>query len=74
MHTARMHMNLKLSREMKLMCSAQTAREFRLNKIFKGLLQISVSGTCHKCNGIPCLIALVSKENPLAGTCDNYPE
>jgi len=69
-----MHMNLKLSRELHLMRSAHTASGFRLNKIFKGPLRISASGIFHKCNAIPCLTALVSKENPLAETCDNYPE
>lgn len=67
-------MNLRLSRELNLMRSANTASGFRLNKIFKALLPNSASGICHKCNAIPCLIALVSKENPLGETCDNYPE
>jgi len=67
-------MNLRFSTELNLMRSANTASGFWLNKIFKGLLRISASGICHKCNAIPCLIALVSKENPLAETCDNYPE
>jgi hypothetical protein len=69
-----MRMNLKLSTELNLMRSAHTASGFRLNKIFKGLLRTSASGICRKCNAIPRLIALVSKENPLAETCDNYPE
>ena len=74
MHRARIYVNLNLIRELNLMRSAHTASGFRLNKIFKGLLRISASGICHKCNVIPCLIALVSKENPLTETCDNYPE
>ena len=65
---------MSISRVKRLIRSAHTEGGFRLNKIFKGLLRISASGICHKCNAIPCLIALVSKENPLAETCDNYPE
>lgn len=67
-------MNLRLSRELNVMRPARTASGFRLNKTFKGLLRISASGICHKYDAIPCLIALVSKENPLAETCDSYPE
>jgi len=67
-------MNLRFSRELNLMRSANTASGFWLYKIFKGHVRISASGICHKCKAIPCLIALVSKETPLAETCDNYPE
>jgi len=74
MHGARKHMNLRFRREVNLMRSANTASGFWLNKIFKGLLRISASGIFHKCNAILCLIALVTKENPLAETCNNYPE
>jgi hypothetical protein len=69
-----MYVHLNLSREVNIMRSAHTVGGFRLNKNFKGLLRISASGICYKYNAIPCLIALVSKENPLAETCDNYPE